>query len=156
MTPLRFADPSPPAGWIEDLRLRAVVHIRHTNKNPGRNGAGTGLPPYFFPGLLAPKMCRQPLDVLTPGAGVRLNSQNPIDRPCSRSYSAAYDRAGRLIACLSALLSTTNCSFSSCTGPSFNPENRVARKITLSIYHSIRLPEGRMPRFWPGLITRTD
>jgi len=30
-TPLRFANPSPPSGWIEDLHLQAVDHARHTN-----------------------------------------------------------------------------------------------------------------------------
>ena len=29
-TPLRFANPSPPSGWIEDFHLQAVVHARHT------------------------------------------------------------------------------------------------------------------------------
>src|SRR5262245_3199653 len=36
MTPLRFANPSPPSGWIEDFHLRAVVHARHTEKKPSR------------------------------------------------------------------------------------------------------------------------
>src|SRR3990172_4685198 len=31
-TPLRFANPSPPSGWIEDFHLQAVVHARHTTK----------------------------------------------------------------------------------------------------------------------------
>jgi hypothetical protein len=31
MTPLRFANPSPPSGWVEDLHLQAVMHARHTN-----------------------------------------------------------------------------------------------------------------------------
>jgi hypothetical protein len=31
-TPLRFANPSPPSGWIEDFHLQAVVHTRHTTK----------------------------------------------------------------------------------------------------------------------------
>src|ERR1700760_377548 len=34
MTPLRFANPSPPSGWIEDLHLQAVVHTRHTAHGP--------------------------------------------------------------------------------------------------------------------------
>jgi hypothetical protein len=34
MTPLRFANPSPPSGWIEDFHLQAVVHTRHTTKTP--------------------------------------------------------------------------------------------------------------------------
>jgi hypothetical protein len=33
-TPLRFANPSPPSGWIEDSHLQAVVHARHTTKTP--------------------------------------------------------------------------------------------------------------------------
>ncbi len=32
-TPLRFANPSPPSGWVEDFHLQAVEHARHTNKN---------------------------------------------------------------------------------------------------------------------------
>jgi hypothetical protein len=27
---LRFANPSPPSGWIEDSHLQAVDHARHT------------------------------------------------------------------------------------------------------------------------------
>src|SRR5712691_12812338 len=30
--PLRFANPSPPSGWVEDLHLLAVEHARHTIK----------------------------------------------------------------------------------------------------------------------------
>src|ERR1700681_360890 len=30
MTPLRFANPSPSSGWIEDFHLQAVDHARHT------------------------------------------------------------------------------------------------------------------------------
>ena len=32
MTPLRFANPSPSSGWIEDFHLQAVVHTRHTTQ----------------------------------------------------------------------------------------------------------------------------
>lgn len=39
MTPLRFANPSPPSGWIEDFHLQAVDHARHTEKSPGVAGA---------------------------------------------------------------------------------------------------------------------
>src|ERR1700675_4380643 len=35
VTPLRFANPSPPSGWIEDFHLQAVVHTRRTRKTPG-------------------------------------------------------------------------------------------------------------------------
>jgi hypothetical protein len=30
--PLRFANPSPPSGWIEDFHLQAVDHARHTTQ----------------------------------------------------------------------------------------------------------------------------
>ena len=41
MPPLRFANPSPPSGWIEDFHLQAVVRARHTNKSPDpRPGRG--------------------------------------------------------------------------------------------------------------------
>ena len=36
MTPLRFANPSPSSGWIEDFHLQAVVHTRHTARGPLR------------------------------------------------------------------------------------------------------------------------
>src|SRR6195256_2969314 len=32
--PLRFANPSPPSGWIEDFHLQALDHARHTSKRP--------------------------------------------------------------------------------------------------------------------------
>src|SRR2546423_936399 len=34
MMPLRFTNPSPSSGWIEDFHLQAVVHPRHTTKPP--------------------------------------------------------------------------------------------------------------------------
>jgi hypothetical protein len=37
-TPLRFANPSPPSGWMEDFYLQAVDHVRHTEKAPPRRG----------------------------------------------------------------------------------------------------------------------
>jgi len=33
VTPLRFANPSPSSGWIEDFHLQAVDHARHTTRN---------------------------------------------------------------------------------------------------------------------------
>src|SRR6185437_2328170 len=30
--PLRFANPSPPSGWVKDFHLQAVEHARHTTK----------------------------------------------------------------------------------------------------------------------------
>src|SRR5215472_12177562 len=32
ISPLRFANPSPPSGWVEDLHLQVVEHARHTKK----------------------------------------------------------------------------------------------------------------------------
>ena len=42
VTPLRFANPSPPSGWVKDFHLQAVEHARHTRKTPGS----------FLPGVL--------------------------------------------------------------------------------------------------------
>src|ERR1700704_5855791 len=39
--PLRFANPSPPSGWIEDFHLQALDHARHTRKAPHEAGRGT-------------------------------------------------------------------------------------------------------------------
>ena len=40
MTPLRFTNPSPSSGWIEDFHLQAVDHARHTRENaPADAGA---------------------------------------------------------------------------------------------------------------------
>ena len=39
MTPLRFANPSPPSGWIEDFHLQAVVHTRHTANGSAQSAA---------------------------------------------------------------------------------------------------------------------
>src|SRR6266550_8632361 len=32
ISPLRFANPSPPSGWVEDLHLLAIERARHTTK----------------------------------------------------------------------------------------------------------------------------
>ena len=39
--PLRFANPSPPSGWIEDFHLQALDHARHTRKAPPKRGDRT-------------------------------------------------------------------------------------------------------------------
>ena len=31
-TPLRFTNPSPPSGWVEDFHLQANIHARHTKQ----------------------------------------------------------------------------------------------------------------------------
>jgi hypothetical protein len=33
ISPLRFTNPSPSSGWVEDLHLQAVDHARHTKKS---------------------------------------------------------------------------------------------------------------------------
>ena len=38
MTPLRFTNPSPSSGWIEDFHLQAVDHARHTREAAARSG----------------------------------------------------------------------------------------------------------------------
>ena len=58
MTPLRFANPSPPSGWIEDFHLQAVVHTRHTRKK-----RPASRPPHVLPGEkfhLRPRAILQP------------------------------------------------------------------------------------------------
>jgi hypothetical protein len=30
---LRFTNPSPPSGWVEDFHLQAIEHARHTKKS---------------------------------------------------------------------------------------------------------------------------
>ena len=37
-TPLRFANPSPPPGWIRDLHPQTVEHARHTMTEYGKHG----------------------------------------------------------------------------------------------------------------------
>src|SRR5947207_9638916 len=61
MTPLRFPNPSPSSGWIEDFHLQAVDHARHTTKSPAfsraffaRQAAG-GLTGYAL--LPVPRTC---------------------------------------------------------------------------------------------------
>ena len=39
-TPLRFANPSPPSGWVEDFHLQTNIHARHTNGSGTDHGAG--------------------------------------------------------------------------------------------------------------------
>src|SRR4051812_42228037 len=50
-TPLRFANPSPPSGWVEDLHLQAAGHARHTGKGrPSRGGPScVGMMPRYRP-----------------------------------------------------------------------------------------------------------
>src|SRR5262249_51527987 len=44
-TPLRFANPSPPSGWIRDSHPQAVKHARHTKESrPPRDRLGSTPP----------------------------------------------------------------------------------------------------------------
>src|SRR5271157_1535691 len=47
VTPLRFANPSPPSGWVEDFHLQAVEHARHTKKPTGLSAGGSSMPLIF-------------------------------------------------------------------------------------------------------------
>src|SRR6266852_1976070 len=40
--PLRFTNPSPPSGWVEDFHLRAIEHARHTTNPLSRESARRG------------------------------------------------------------------------------------------------------------------
>src|SRR6266705_4940793 len=41
--PLRFTNPSPPSGWVEDFHLRAIEHARHTTERLRRREWRRGL-----------------------------------------------------------------------------------------------------------------
>jgi len=43
VTPLHFANPSPPSGWVKDFHLQAVDHARHTEKSPTLSDGATAL-----------------------------------------------------------------------------------------------------------------
>jgi len=49
-TPLRFANPSPPSGWIRDLHPQTVEHARHTMAVHGKDYGEK--PPTSFPRTL--------------------------------------------------------------------------------------------------------
>src|SRR5882672_372657 len=66
-TPLRFANPSPPSGWVEDFHFLAAGHAQHTIPSPLVSGlAGRTAGPtsrlYFHP-LMWPEQgpCPTPL-----------------------------------------------------------------------------------------------
>jgi hypothetical protein len=74
ISPLRFADPSPPSSWVEGLHLQAVEHVRHTTRRPPVRAAS--LSPYAVVVITA-------LAFLPPSWGPRRwssASRNP-DRP---------------------------------------------------------------------------
>ena len=74
ISPLRFANPSPPSGWVEDFHLQAVEHARHTagaRRHAARQARG---PPYR-----------------TPAAGGRPRRGHPGPRP---GADPATDRQG--------------------------------------------------------------
>src|ERR1700716_2627547 len=56
--PLRFANPSPPSGWIEDFHLQALDHARHTRKSPAEAGLGLTSAAPVNVKLIGPGVCR--------------------------------------------------------------------------------------------------
>jgi hypothetical protein len=40
MTPLRFANPSPPSDWIEDFHSKLSIMLAHNERSPGKMGWG--------------------------------------------------------------------------------------------------------------------
>src|SRR5262252_4810567 len=69
-TPLRFANPSPPSGWIEDSHLQAVDHARHT-KEQDRHRCRS----WVSPGAGKRKMVRS----VPSGARVTSGQEVPLD-----------------------------------------------------------------------------
>src|SRR5450631_3425608 len=59
-TPLRFANPSPPSGWVKDLHLQAVDHARHTKKAPLARGQGVPSTGKFLHQSAAELVARKP------------------------------------------------------------------------------------------------
>jgi len=58
-TPLRFANPSPPSGWVEDFHLQVIEHARQTKERPRAHPAAScfaNYPAYccfYWPGGVA-------------------------------------------------------------------------------------------------------
>ena len=46
-TPLRFANPSPPSGWVEDFHLQAVEHARRNRHRGESRLSSPATPPYM-------------------------------------------------------------------------------------------------------------
>src|SRR5262249_24082511 len=59
-TPLRFANPSPPSGWIEDSHLQAVDHARHTKERGRRHAVAHATSLRSTPIIGWPRPCRRP------------------------------------------------------------------------------------------------
>jgi hypothetical protein len=85
MTPLRFANPSPSSGWIEDFHLQAVDHARHTTK---REGPEKALP--VRAGLSAPRIWR----TLHPR---RATTRLCFDAACDTASPATWSKTGEII-----------------------------------------------------------
>ena len=47
LTPLRFANPSPPSGWEEDFHLQAIEHARHNRHRGSGRPLSPATPPYM-------------------------------------------------------------------------------------------------------------
>ena len=72
MTPLRFANPSPSSGWIEDFHLQAVDHARHTRER--RGSCNPRLSKNYQPFR---KHCRPYGPVCQPGGQLYIGRQPP-------------------------------------------------------------------------------
>ncbi len=68
-TPLRFANPSPPSGWIRDLHPQTVEHARHTMRK--RHGLRHAFP---FPIYLFSKLCGNSLQWIADHKWLRLSA----------------------------------------------------------------------------------
>jgi hypothetical protein len=63
MAPLRFANPSPPSGWIEDFHLQAVVRTRRTKEKP-RCGGASSLGEFTTNSTSVSQACHSPKPVI--------------------------------------------------------------------------------------------
>ena len=80
-SPLRFANPSPPSGRVEDLHLQAVKHARHTENSPGRQSWVVGYPFEISPeGTAEPTSRRVSLTSQTTQRS--LTREGRFSRPC--------------------------------------------------------------------------
>jgi hypothetical protein len=74
-TPLRFANPSPSSGWVQDFHLQAVEHARHTAKGPG--APDCGMLDQAGVARMARRISTTYLDGVTPIHGSRRDTARP-------------------------------------------------------------------------------
>ena len=97
-TPLRFANPSPPSGWIRDLHPPTVEHARHTmtvEENPPRVVEGNRSREGFSSTL---ESAQDALSTFPPPRRLLLLSSSPQkNRKTKGAFLAAYSVSFRLI-----------------------------------------------------------